>query len=229
MKLFIKILIFVLTINTCFGQQRSFFLGTKKAGLGFGNFETYSGVRLFLIDKSFKVNNGLNFGLFSKGTNSNGFTFRLIENLDNKFNGVNINLLGGENKVGNGLAISGLGQVCNKFNGVGFGGLAFCGDTLNGLLISPFGITWWNSNRIKQINGLTIGGFCGADALELNGVSLSLAYNFIDTLNGVSIATINETKQLTGVQFGIWNVAENNKIFKRMPIMNFNFRWKASR
>jgi len=229
MKLFIKILIFVLTINTCFGQQRSFSLGTKEAGLGFGNFETYSGVRLFLIDKSFKVNNGLNFGLLSEGTNSNGFTFRLIQNLDNKFNGVNINLLGGENKIGNGLAISGLGQVCNKFNGVGFGGLAFCGDTLSGLLISPIGMTWWNSNRIKKINGLTIGGICGADTEKMNGLSIAIVNNFIDTLNGVSIAIANYSKELTGIQIGLWNKVENNKIFKRMPIINFNFRRKASR
>jgi hypothetical protein len=229
MKRSIQILVCILIINTSFGQQKNFSLGTTKAGLGFGNFKTYSGVRLFLFDDNFKVSNGLSFGLFSEGTNSNGFSFTLLQNLDYRFNGININLLGGENQIANGLTISGLGQVCNKFNGVGFGGLAFCGDTLSGILISPIGMTWWNNNRIQQINGLTIGGIFGANCKELNGLSIGLFNNNIDTLHGVSIAISNRSKHLTGIQIGLWNVAENNRIFKRMPFINFNFRRKTRR
>ena len=229
MKLFISTIFCILTINPSFGQQRHFSVGTSNAGLGFGNFEIYSGIRFFLFDKNFRTTNGLNFGLYSEGINSNGLTISLLQNLDKKQNGINLNLFGGENENANGLTISGLGQTCKKFNGVGFGGLAFCGDTLSGLLISPIGISWWNSNRIKQINGLTIGGIYGANTIELNGISVGLISNYIDTLNGVSIALFNESKQLTGIQFGLWNVAENNKFFKRMPLINFNFRRKASR
>jgi hypothetical protein len=218
-----------LSVTTSFGQQKGFSIGTKRSGFGFGNFETYSGIRLYLFDKYFKTSNGINLGLYSEGGTSNGVTFSLLQNLDNKLNGLGINLLGGENKIANGIVISGLGQVCNNFKGIGFGGLGFCGDTLSGLLISPIGMTWWNNNRIKQINGLTIGGICGANTDNMNGLSIALFNNSIDTLNGVSIAITNYSKELTGVQIGLWNVAENNKILKRMPIINFNFRRKASR
>ena len=163
-------LLIIFSFNASYGQQRNFSLGTQKGGIGFGNFETYSGIRLFLFDKNFKVSNGVNLGLYSEGATSNGLTFSLIQNLDNKLNGVSINLLGGENLKANGIVISALGQVSYNFKGFGFGGLSFCGDTLSGLLISPIGMTWWNSNRIKKITGLTIGGICGADTKKMNGV-----------------------------------------------------------
>lgn len=229
MKRLLPFLIVLLSFTVSFGQRRNFSIGSEGAGLGFGNFETYTGIRLFLFDKNFKTSNGINLGLYSEGARSNGLTFSILQNLDNELNGLSINLFGGDNNKANGILISGLGQVCNNFKGIGFGGLAFCGDTLTGLLISPIGMTWWNSNRIKQINGLTIGGICGANTDKMNGLSIALFNNFIDTLNGVSIAMTNYSKELTGVQIGLWNVAENNKIFKRMPIINFNFRRKVRR
>lgn len=222
------ILLIIFSFNISYGQQRNFSLGSQKRGIGFGNSETYSGIRLFLFHKQFKVSNGVNLGLYSEGATSNGLTFSLLQNQDNKLNGVSMNLFGGENLNANGIVISALGQVCYNFKGFGFGGLGFFGDTLSGLLISPIGIAWWNSNRIEKITGLTIGGICGADTKKMNGVSIATILNSIDTLNGVSIAMFNQTKELTGVQIGLWNIAENNKIFKRMPIINFNFRRKVS-
>ncbi len=90
-------------------------------------------------------------------------------------------------------------------------------------------MTYWNTEKIQLVNGIAIGLIIGSDTKKMNGISLSLFNNFCDTLNGVAISMINRTKELHGIQFGIWNVAENNRIFKRMPILNFNFRRKPSR
>ena len=79
------------------------------------------------------------------------------------------------------------------------------------------------------INGLTIGLTIGANAEKLNGVSIGLFGNRIGELNGISIGVINKSKKVHGIQIGLWNVAENNRIFKRMPIINFNFSEKQPR
>lgn len=92
-----------------------------------------------------------------------------------------------------------------------------------------FTVSEWNTNVIKVINGISFGAYCGANTEKLNGVSLSFFTNSIDELNGLSVGFLNSTKDLHGVLIGLWNVAENNKIFKRTPFINFNFRKKANR
>ncbi len=99
-------------------------------------------------------------------------------------------------------------------------------DTLNGLFISSYLGAGYNKDNdsIGCMNGVAIGpGMVRSN--KLNGLSLSFMRNDIDTLNGVSIAFfVNKAKVLHGFQFGLWNVAENNKIFKAMPILNFHLR-----
>lgn len=98
------------------------------------------------------------------------------------------------------------------------------GDTMNDFFISLFGMTYWNTEVIKRINGIAIGLVIGSNTEKMNGLTLSLFNNVSDTLNGVAIAVLNSTKELHGVQIGLWNVAENNRFFKKMPFMNVNFR-----
>jgi hypothetical protein len=42
----------------------------------------------------------------------------------------------------------------------------------------------------------------------------------------VSVALKNHARELHGIQIGLWNVAENNRIFKIMPLINMNFSRK---
>ena len=135
----------------------------------------------------------------------------------------------GETYIVNGIVLSGFGHVSNKINGIGIGGLEIAGDTLNGVFLSAIGVTYWNSQKIKIINGMAIGLIIGSNTEKMNGVSLSLFNNVCDTLNGVAISAMNRTEELYGIQIGLWNIAKNNRIFKRMPILNFNFRSKPRR
>lgn len=223
----IQILIFLSFV--CYGQNKHLTIGFNDIGICFGNSNTNSGLRFNLRDKNVNKINGINFTGVSKSTITNGLTLGLIANYDSISNGILINGLVGESHKTNGIVISGLGHVSTKFNGVGIGGLAIAGDTLNGLFISPIGITYWNTEKIEIIRGVAIGLIIGSYTRKMNGLSLSIFNNECDTLNGVAISAYNRTKDLRGIQFGFWNVAENNKIFKKMPILNFNFRKKPSR
>jgi len=212
-----------------YGQNNHLTIGINDVGVCFGNSMKNSGLRFNLRDKNVNKINGINLTGVSKSTITNGLTFGLIANYDSICNGIIINGLVGETHRTNGIVISGLGHVATKFNGVGIGGLAIASDTLNGLFISPIGITYWNTEKIEIIKGVAIGLIIGSYTKKMNGLALGIFNNVSDTLNGVAISAFNRTKDLHGMQFGLWNVAENNQIFKKMPVMNFNFRKKPCR
>ena len=171
----------------------------------------------------FRVN-GINFGLVTRAKKSNGFSFGLVANHDSIINGIAINGLVSESYQTNGVLISGLAGYSQKMNGLGIGGVGIVGDTLNGIFVGVLGSSYWNTEVIKMINGCAIGLIIGSHTKKMNGVTLSLFNNVSDTLNGVSIAVLNRTKELRGIQFGLWNVAENKRILKKMPLLNINFR-----
>jgi len=235
-SLFLLLVFF--SCQTSFGQNRHFTIGYNDNGLTFGNSAKTNGIRINFLDKNVDMVNGLNLAAISKSRVSNGFTLGLLWIESSICNGIVINGLLGESKKINGIFISGLGGAASKINGLGIGGLAVVGDTLNGLFISSFGAAYMSTERIKLINGVTVGGFIGASTEKLNGLSISVFNNWIDELNGLSIGMINvigeqkgisigifnRAEKLRGVQIGIWNVAKNNKFFKYMPIINFNFR-----
>ena len=221
--------ILILSSIISYGQNKHLTIGLKDKGISFGNSKTNYGLRFNIRDRNVNKLWGINISGISESKITNGLTFGLIANYDSISNGILINGLVGESYITNGIVISGLGHVANKFNGIGIGGLAIAGDTLNGLFISPIGVTYWNTEKIKLVNGIAIGLIIGSNTEKMNGISLSLFNNVCDTLNGVAISAINRTKELHGIQFGLWNVAENNRIFKRLPILNFNFRRKLSR
>lgn len=224
--LFIIILACIYTSS--FGQNKHFTIGFNDNGLSFGNSVNTNGVRFNFMDKD-DVNrvNGFNFSVFSEAKISNGLTLGLVAVDDSVCNGIVVNgLIGGGDKA-NGIIISGFGYTADQFNGLGIGGVALAGEKMNGLFISPMTIGYLSDQKVKVINGVAIGTF-SVTAEKLNGLAISIVQNHSDEQNGVSIGIVNKSKKLRGVQFGIWNIAENNKIFKRMPIVNFNFR-KSSR
>ena len=237
MKHFLSILLIIIPI-LIFGQNRHLTIGIKDNGICFGNSIRNNGVRFNLLDKNVEIVNGLNVAVSSKSKISNGLNLGLIWNENSICNGIVLNGLAGESEKANGIVISGLAYGTNKINGLGIGGLSIVADTLNGLCMSLFGIAYWNGQTVKLINGVAVGGFVGSATEKFNGVSISVFGNGIGELNGVSIGMMNEidelkgmtigvvnrSKNTRGVQIGIWNISENNKIFKQMPIINFNFR-----
>jgi hypothetical protein len=113
-------------------------------------------------------------------------------------------------------------------NGIGLAGLSVAADTLNGFFFSLIGQTKWSTDIISKVNGVSFGIICGVQSKELNGLAIGIN-NSTEKQNGIVIGVLNNSKELHGFQFGLWNIAENNKIFKYMPILNFNLRKKARR
>jgi hypothetical protein len=77
-----------------------------------------------------------------------------------------------------------------------------------------------------QNKHLTIGheniGICFGNSKTNSVLRFSIRDKNVNEINGVAISAINRTRYLHGIQFGLWNVADNNKIFKKMPLLNFN-------
>jgi hypothetical protein len=236
------ILILLIFPIFAFGQNKSLMIGLKENGLVIGNSKKCNGLRLNLWDKNVDRVNGINFSAKTASNNANGLSFGLVTNQDTATNGFRI---GGFTNLGeniNGVCIGGLGTAANKINGLGIGGLLTYADRMNGLFISGLGAFGGNGpSYITAINGVSIGMFTTCS--NMNGLSfgfqsvtdttrglvIGFVYNGSKDAKGVQIGMHNKTEDLHGLQIGFWNIAENNRYFKRTPIINFNFRRKASR
>ena len=214
-------LIFTLIIisSLTFGQHKHLNMGFRDHGLCFGNSKKNDGIRLNLCDRMVDATNGINISGFSSAIRSNGIGIGILGCNDSIRNGISIGGIGvGGNHI-NGIAISGLAVAASKLNGIGISIFFMEADTMNGLFASIL-----IDLNTKSLRGLAI---CIENHVELQrGVSIGLETNDSKEVYGIQIGLVNKTKQLHGFQFGIWNIAENNKIFKKMPIMNFNLRRK---
>ena len=91
----------------------------------------------------------------------------------------------------------------------------------------------WTYIAGRSIDGVAAGGFVVAE--KLDGVSMALAYNFIDEVKGmavggynksdsvtsIQIGLLNGTRQLNGIQIGLLNWADNNPVpLKIFPLFN---------
>lgn len=227
MKKVLILLLLAICIST-YAQNKHFTLGIEDNGLCFGNSKSTNGIRLNLVDKDVKTINGINATLLNNAERSNGISLTLMSMSDSTLatsNGILLNGLFGYNYKTNGIGLGVLGCRAEKFNGLGVGGLALTGDTLNGLFASLFGTTYWNTEKIKNINGMAIGLFFGANTDKLNGVAIG-GQNYIGRQSGITIGVVNSAEELHGFQFGLWNIAKNKKFLRKMPLINFTFRKK---
>ena len=225
-----RVLILGIFISICVltnGQNRHLNLGFGEYGVCLGNSKNYNGLRLNIIDKDVDLLNGLNISLISKYNKTNGIKIA-FHSISNQTNGINLTIWGIDDKISNGIAIAtGIGG--EKLNGFGIGLLGVSADIINGFYFTGIiGTSNWSTDPIDRVNGVTIGIICGIQAEELNGIAIGIN-NSTDLQKGVTIGLLNSTKHLCGIQLGLWNVAENNRIFRRTPIINFNLRRKASR
>ena len=222
------ILVIVLTClhSLIYGQHQNFTIGFNGNGISFGNSKNANGIRFNFDDYEVEMINGINIVVVvSQSKINNGLTFGFIGNSHSICNGIVVGGFFGFSEKTNGIAISGIGHRADKFNGLGIAGIGITGDTLNGVFMNLVGIGSLQPHSMTNlINGVTIGLTIGANAEKLNGVSISLFGNKIGELNGISIGVVNRSKKVRGIQIGLWNIAENNRIFRQMPIINFNFR-----
>jgi hypothetical protein len=223
-------------------QNKNITLGYSQNGIVIGNSYKCNGIRFNFWDKNVESLNGISFSVKSNSTTANGISVGLLVNNDSISNGIKIGGIGNGAKVINGVGVGGLFNFAeDKFNGVGITGVFNGADTMNGVFISCLGTIGGNQKYIKKFNGLTIGmiivgekfnglsiGFMsGTDSTK--GVNIGFVGNESKSVKGAQIAiVVNRTEHLFGFQFGLWNIAENKRFLKRMPILNFNFRRKAN-
>ncbi len=223
----VVILLLILLPTFLIGQNGHFSFGIKNNGICFGNSNKYNGVRLNLIDNNVDKVNGLSFNVAGLAFNKrvNGISFGLIGTTDSLMNGLQFGSIYTFSTKINGISITPF-LLASEINGLQIVGVAAFVDTTNGVLISLFGTTPFDMIGSKIINGLAIGGVV-INSEKVNGVIISGILCAADELNGVSFSCFNLTKSLHGFQFGLINYAANNrKLFRVMPFMNFNLKKK---
>ncbi len=243
----ISICILIVLYSNTFGQVRNdycydniadytpqFSIGSKKYGIGFGNFVNYNGINFCFIDRTCRLNGlGISIvGPINSQKHSNGIEVSFAPHAL-QMNGVSIGLLAGlVNYKANGIQLAGLFGEYGSVRGINLvGGLNMCesisGFSLTGLysLASQHnGIgTCLIAQRIDEsANGLFISGLMFTSD-SLNGLSLS-SININKRTNGILFGVYNHSEQLNGIQFGLMNKINENPIpFRTLPLLNFNF------
>lgn len=189
-----------------------FSIGSKTAGVCFGNSKNFNGLRLSLWDM--ESNHG-----FKKSERINGvnISFAVVSSV---MNGLQIGGIGTYTKRTNGLSIASIWQTSEKMNGVAVS-FGIDSDTLNGLFVG-FGLS--SPRRIiddRVINGLAIGVFVAAE--KIRGVAIALGESYSKKQIGISISASNKTDELHGLQIGLINYAGNNpRLLRWLPLINFH-------
>lgn len=239
-KNLLLLIVFKLPIIS-FGQNKHITMGYSDNGLVLGNSQKSNGVRFNFWDKSVRFINGINVTAKSKSQKTNGISIGLIANNDSIGNGIFIGGLVSSGTYINGICISGLiNGTKNKINGIGIAGLVSVADTMNGVFINIVGTTKvFNGEFSNVINGLTIGIINDAVKFKglsigyqnrtdtMRGICIGLVYNGSKDAKGLQIGICNKARSLHGIQIGFWNIVENKRFFKRMPIINFSFRKRS--
>jgi hypothetical protein len=209
-----------------------------------------NGISITLIEMSYYIN-GLNMSILGGETiRQNGLSLNGLAYSTDTLNGIMFSGLLGSTEKTNGILFAPV-TLLYQFNGLNISPLLTIGDksntASNGLLLSPCVID--NTDKILNgaaismflihptLNGLSFGGLYNKH--KGNGVATSIFYNKSSTMKGLEVSIINNSKNLKGAQLGLinkasslngfqiglWNVVkENQKPFKRLPLINFNFR-----
>jgi len=197
-------------------------LGSRKAGLCFGNSPVFTGFRFNGLNRNVKRLNGFDLAVVNeegKGA-SNGISLALGANTQEQNNGLAIGGLLNAVDHENGIMLGLLYNVGNRLNGIGTG-IFFACDTVNGFAIGVE-VGRRGLDTLGQINGLAVA-VSGTITGTMNGLAVSLE-NFSDKHRGLAIGAYNNTKRLKGIQIGFYNVALNNpKGFRRLPLINMHF------
>lgn len=204
------------------GQRQFLCLGNNNNGLCFGNSSKFNGIRLNAFDKpdSITLINGINLTLTQAGTRMNGVSLGLLISDVSVSNGLLLSgfFCGGTH---NGISINSGWSHQLKNNGISFS-LISSGETYNGIATALWTV------YAKQMNGLALAGFY-VHSTNMNGLSMSFLHTEFKKQSGVSVSLYNKAEVLHGIQFGLINYAGNNKkIFRWMPLFNFNFRTNKS-
>lgn len=210
-----KYLVNLLLLSLSLHSYAQVSLGSKHAGIAFGNIAPYTGLRFTVYDKIkdssvYRRVNIFNFGLaFSK--------------LD-RVNGLSIGVLADNTQQQNGISITGLLSVIGNKKGITISGLGTIADTITGITITPGFIVCrkrdFDGGGPRRHSGMSVSAYMWAD--EFNGLSIAYCNGSLKS-RGLTIGLFNKSDELKGVQLGLINYAKNNKkLFRVLPIMNIH-------
>ncbi|MCF6404683.1 hypothetical protein L3C95_17430 [Chitinophaga filiformis] len=203
-------------------------LGSKKAGICFGNSRVYNGFRFNLMNKQVKILNGFDFTLLDLDEDdnkaSNGISIGVLCKIQAQNNGLSIGGLFNGAQRENGIMLALAMGGGNRLNGIGMMGIMMI-DTVNGLAISALSLSNIHGSEgapKNVVNGIALSLFW-ADIGEVRGIAVA-ASNESVVHKGLAIGGINKTSRLKGVQLGLYNIALNNpRGFRRLPFINMHF------
>ncbi|MBW8684802.1 LA_2272 family surface repeat-containing protein [Chitinophaga rhizophila] len=201
-------------------------LGSRKAGICFGNSPEYTGFRFNAVNKHVRRVNIFDFTLWNAGDDtvqtSNGIAISATIISQYKSNGITIAPLVNAAARVNGLTLSGIASASGRMNGVALGGMINYIDTINGVLVGVGAISFTNNTRPTSVaNGLVVGpSFIRMG--RVNGITLA-AINESDAHTGLALGVYNKSRKLRGVQIGLFNIVENNpRGLQRLPFINMH-------
>lgn len=186
--------------------------------------------------------------VYNKDATINGISIGVFPTVK-RMQPVNIFILGAAGvEYLNGISVAGIGIASSNLNGIGIGGAMLGGEKINGLTFSGL-----FSYSEEHFSGMTISGLAVLSRGDINGFSAGIAgiysegtirgisvtagylkaettmggtfagYANVNQVNGLSIALINRTKELHGMQIGILNFAGNNRRGLRLlPVINIH-------
>jgi hypothetical protein len=178
------------------------------------NFECKSygnlnGIHLSLVNICGKMK-GFQFGFYNRHSSSYGVAIGLLRSNSGKLFGISFSML---NSAGG-------------INGIQMGLLNYVGKQINGVQIGLLNYSYQRGDPFRGCDRGTLNGLqAGVVNIvgENNGSQIGL-YNRSYKGNGIQIGIVNYKKYKKGfIQIGLINYRENNrKLFRLMPIVNFN-------
>lgn len=167
---------------------------SRKAGIGFGNFPVFTGIRFNFRDKNVEKINGINVTMWQPKTD---------EDQTGTVNGLSIGLplaFGTENRNGIGIGVFGVGTR-NNLNGINLGGLGVgAGGHVKGLNIGGLGI-----GSGGDLMGINIGGLGAGSGGTVAGISIGgLGVGAGDDLKGFSFGLlgVGAGSNVSGITIG---------------------------
>ncbi|MEI6509114.1 MAG: hypothetical protein WCO54_11570 [Bacteroidota bacterium] len=219
-------------------NQHSLNFPTNHYGISIGNSRVFNGIRLNFAESNVKTINGINITCCAKSNKNteavvNGVSVGVLPS-GGTFRFINIGLLGvgahhsikgvtcagvviGSSGSLKGFSASGIVTISDTISGAAVAGLLVGSQKANGIIVS--GLSVLSEGDIKGV-ALTPG-YLRSD--KLNGFAVA-GYNNINQTKGITVAIINTTKSLHGIQLGLINYAANNpKWLRVLPLINLHF------
>lgn len=191
-------------------ESGHFSIGSKNAGIGFGSFGKYNGIKFSFIEKDTAIN-GINVNVWgSKGEHEfhariNGLQAAVYTESD-KINGIGLNVIGGYIEEINGLALTGGFLSSEGLAGINISGVGVNCGFLTGISLAPVNIMDHSIGLLAGIFNYTM----SHDGLMLGGINFHAIHSHQEKYaKGAMIGVVNVVNGQAGLQLAIINYSRS--------------------